>query len=674
VVGGWRPGSLRTAFAVMLLLGCEPKVPIVDIGAQFTLAEATWFEAEETLFIFYRVDAIQGLSEFSQVELSYLTDNIDQPFEPLANFTAIHDHRPVTCGVHTLCGSYSVRIADPPRQVQLQLRYHRDGALTLAAPLSFQVVGTGPPHTNRSAIPYGVFNGDNSQVQWRLRHQFPTIRNEDAEALGLHRQLDVEEARYGTLSPNQAFELLSNPYGYALTEGCPPNFIPLNVDPLQTTDRAIFDPNVMPLGASASAHVCATATVIDARGPFVSSLLAQKNPETETAFSALQSPVTVNTPLRFMLETCNDIVSERHRLMQLQRLQMDESDVICVDDFATIGFVDRMARLFEDTINEVRVDNNDMVLVIGLNRADRNGVVAARLEEALARVLGEENDKSSPRLSGAFVYDSAPYAIQFELVSRLALWCPSNFGGGDLDVINDASQRSCAVQANQELELGPIRITTLPILPTRRQYETFVDRYSENQAGTMDAITFRAPSRTPLSTNLFLEGFGVLTFLNNEAITAVPTDAFSICPATDGFSGVIAFQSEEIPPQPLDSLALVHLQFPQSRYQLGIIWDSPFHLRLDYVSSLAGAATAQGFTVPFGLNSPATVALGYPLWEVDSIDLSDVLLRCTRFCTHPTFDSAGVYNVLTLFNTSYANACYRPVFPRPTDGGSPRDP
>jgi hypothetical protein len=666
--------ALRCACAAFLVLGCEPKVPVIDVGAAFTIADATWFEDEQTLFVFYRIDAVQGLSEFSQVELSFLTDDVNQEFTPLSSFAPVHIHEPVGCGVHTLCGSYSVRIEEVPREVQLQLRYHRDGLMTLAAPLAFQALASGPAHTNRSAIVYGVFDGDNTHVQWRLRHQFPAIRNEDAEALGLHRELTIAPPRHGTLAPVVAAELATNPYGYGLSGGCPPDFIPLNVPELQTTDRAIFDGNELPLVVSDRAHLCAQATVTDAIGTFTTSALAQKNPETEPAFAALQSPVTVNTPLRFMFETCNDIVSERHRQMQLQRLFLSESDVICIDDFASDGFVDRIARLFEDTIDAVRPDNNDMVLVIGLNRADRNGAAAARLEEALARVVGEENDKSSPRLSGAFVYDSAPYSIRFELVSRLVLWCPSEFGGDDLDAVNDASLRSCAVQAGQEIELGPIRITSLPILPTRRQYETFVDRYSENLVGTMDSLTFRAPSRTPLSTNLFLEGFGVLTFLNNEAITAEPDDAFSICPATDGFSAVVAFQTDEIPPQPLVNLPLVQQQLPQSRYQLGIVWDSPFHLRLDYVSSLAGAGTVQGFTIPFGLNSPASVALGYPLWEVDSIDLRDVLLRCNRFCTHPTFDSAGVYNVQSLFSTFYANACYRPLYPRVGDGGSPLDP
>ena len=52
---------------------CEPKVPIVDVGARFVIAEATWFEAEETLFVFYRVNADQGLSDASQIEVSFLT-------------------------------------------------------------------------------------------------------------------------------------------------------------------------------------------------------------------------------------------------------------------------------------------------------------------------------------------------------------------------------------------------------------------------------------------------------------------------------------------------------------------------------------------------------------------------------------------------------------------------
>ena len=54
--------------AVAALSACAPgvscggKQPIADINAGFTLADASWFEDEQTLFIFYSVSAEQGVS------------------------------------------------------------------------------------------------------------------------------------------------------------------------------------------------------------------------------------------------------------------------------------------------------------------------------------------------------------------------------------------------------------------------------------------------------------------------------------------------------------------------------------------------------------------------------------------------------------------------------------
>ena len=58
----------------------------------------------------------------------------------------------------------------------------------------------------------------------------------------------------------------------------------------------------------------------------------------------------------------------------------------------------------------------------------------------------------------------------------------------------------------------------------------------------------------------------------------------------------------------------------------------------------------------------------------DQTRLDKVLLQCTRYCGHPTFDNAGVYNVNEPFRAAYANRCFEPAYPELTDGGFPLDP
>ena len=584
---------------------------------------------------------------------------------------------PADCGRHTLCGSASLRVQQPPRSVQLRLRYHRDGALTLPAAQSFQTVLTGPAHTNRSAIVYGVFDDDNRGVQWRLRHQFPTIRNPQATKLGLRRRFVVDGVVHGDVGVAILDAVPDNPYGYgALGPACPTTFLPAGLSSTDTSDKAVFAPETLGLDVAPSPLLCAISTVTDATGDVSITAIAQKNPQVAPAVPELRTPIRDAVRLGFFLEVCGaEVIDVEHRAMQLQRLLLDEADVHCVDDFRTDGFSFRLAAFLQQRIDEARVDGDDMVLVIGLQRADGEALLPVAIENALSLVVDEEGDKSSPRLSGAFVFDSASYSPSNELVHRSVIWCPSNVGGVDLGAITDAPLRSCATLGDTTLVLGPLAISNLPVLPTRRQFRTFVDRFSVDQAGSMRSLRFRAPTRTPLSDNVPFADFGVATFFNNEAVTAAPVDSFSFCADEDAANVVFMGPPElSLEPLPLAVLPEVHAAFPQARYPIGLAWDFPYLVRLSYNSVAAGAVTVADFTVPFGLASPAEAFDGSAIWFEQSFDLREVLLRCDRFCAHPVFDSAGVYNVRSLFRDALRNQCYRPRFPTRTDGGFPDDP
>ncbi|WP_156865207.1 hypothetical protein [Pajaroellobacter abortibovis] len=71
------------------------------------------------------------------------------------------------------------------------MRCPRDGALTLSGRADVNLVGAGPAPANRSLIIYGIFNESNTHVRCRTRHQFPTLRSEQAEQLGLRCTLEL---------------------------------------------------------------------------------------------------------------------------------------------------------------------------------------------------------------------------------------------------------------------------------------------------------------------------------------------------------------------------------------------------------------------------------------------------------------------------------------------------
>ncbi|HEX8819581.1 MAG TPA: hypothetical protein VF794_06620 [Archangium sp.] len=665
-------GRTCLLLAVVACASCE-KVPLTNIQAQFELADAAWFEEEQTLFIFYRAKAEQGLGPDSQIEVSYRTDDMEQPWTPLSQLSTVHTHVPVDRGSTERWGSTSLHVKRVPRQVGIRLRYHRDGEMALTPPRTrLNIIGTGPPHRSRSLVVYGVFDENNTHVQWRARHQFPTLRNHEVQELGLRRTFRIADPRHGDVAQPPD----GNPYGYAFASACPEALTPLGWAPLETSMRAMFGGDELPLSASASPAVCAQATVTDAQGPFEAVALARKNPEVRPAFPALHSPIRTNTAIGFLLRPCERTISKPHESIQVQRLLLAGAPEICIDNWRTTDFAAELAARFRARIDEVRAQGQDMVLTLALHHDEPSGKLADVIEQALEQTLTYERDKSSPRVSGAFVFDSFAHTLGRAPLKSLVLWCPANLDVDDLDQISDQSQHSCALLPDiPDIKLGPFRLNTLPILPTRAQYLRFVEKYSEAQAGHMRGLQFLAPERTPISENIQVGDFGLITFFNNETLTAAPSDVFSHCMSGNPLASHVVFRSPLSPdPLPLETLPELHEATPQPAYALGLLWEFPFLTRLEYEFFIAGTASAYSLTVPFGIPTKETEDYGAKMWLENEFPLDATLLQCTRFCDHPTFDSGGVYNVTLGFRASYLNQCYAPRYPVPADGGFPRDP
>lgn len=663
------------------------KVPLFDIGVAFALADATWFEDEQTLFVFAEVQALQGIGPLSAIEISYVTDDEEVLWTPLSAFTPVHTHLPVDCGPDAICTSTSIFVDKEPRRVRLRLRYHPDGQLAATPQTVFNVVGSGPAHTNRSLLVYGVFDVTNTFVQWRARHQFPTIRNLRAQELGLRRAFQVTDQQVGlVMLPDD-----NNPYGYGTP--CEGTLFPSDFPPVQTSDRAAFNRTPIPEALGAAPLVCAQATVTDALGKYMTGAVARRNPQVRPAFPVLRSPVRAARVLPFFLGPCDRTISEDHEEMQRQRLLLGDLPTTCTDDWQTPGYLAYLVDLFTDAIETARPLGDDMVLAIALHQDERR--LAILVEDALSLVVPGERNRTSPRLAGAFVLDSAARTITRPELSSVALWCPAalNPAGG--------ASLSCAVLPDiPGLVIGPLEVGFLPILPTRNEYLSFIDTFSKSQAGSVIGYEFLTPEFAATSEHFSLGPFGSVTFLNNESFGAKRTDAFSHCaqeepvPVVVSSPGMRAVAAAGIAPQvcavlgdavegcaalsagvlPIGLLPAWHGLVGEENYQLGVFWEFPYLLRMDYRAVAAGAVSAFGLSVPFGIGGDTETFYGAGPWLDEEFPLRDELIQCTGFCGHPTFGSAGVYQIRRDFRTFHANTCYRPRFPRPGDSGFPLDP
>ncbi|MCK6525492.1 hypothetical protein L6R49_29135 [Myxococcota bacterium] len=678
---------MRAAAALLslLALGSCRKVPLFDVNAGFSIADASWFAEEETLFIFYNVSADQGIGDPSVIELTYTTDDERVDWTPIDQFATVHTHVPVDCGETSLCGSTSIKLDIEPRDVRLRLRYHVDGELTLDPRTVFNVIGPGPAHLNRSLLVYGVFDDTNTWVQWRGRHHFPTIRNQEAEALGLRRDVLIEDQGYGIGQVGDE----DNPYGYG--GGCGGEMTALGFEALPFQERARFNPEQLPVEAASSPVVCSSATVTDAKGTFTTTAVARKNPEVRPAFPELRSPIHAARRVPFFLAPCNREISPEHAEMQRQRLFLEDEPTFCIDDWADPAFVDKLTEAMSDAVEDARVYGEDMVLVIALHR-DITGM-AEVVQEALTRLVPAERHRATPRLAGAFVFDSIERSISGTELNSSTLWCPATVDSLGLSL-------ACAVIPDiPELELGPLSVGFLPILPTRAEYLDFLETYSARLAGEITSSEFLTPEFAANVDHADLGELGMVTFFNDEVFSAEIDDAFSYCAQED--AQLFMFRTEitksdllgevvdalcaEDPTNiictvvtqgilPIELLPTWHSFLREPNYELGMYWEFPYLLRAEYQTYVAGAVSAFSLSVPFGVPIDAEGSYGAAKWLEDSFRMDLMLTQCDRFCEHPVFDRAEVYQVTQSFRTDYAATCYRPEYPAPGDDGFPLDP
>jgi hypothetical protein len=675
------------ALLTLLALGSCRKVPLFDVNAAFTVADASWFAEEDTLFIFYNVTAEQGIGDPSVIELTYTTDDERVDWTPLNQFVNVHTHIPVDCGETSLCGSASIKVPIEPRDVRLRLRYHRDGELTLDPRTVFNVIGPGPAHTNRSLQVYGVFDETNTWVQWRGRHFFPTVRNQEAEGLGLRRDVLIEDQIFGDVEVGSE----RNPYAYGASCGRGGEMTELGFAALSFDERARFNPEQLPVEASAAPVVCATSTVTDANGTFTIVASARKNPEVRPAFPELRSPIHAARRVPFFLAPCNRDISVEHAEMQRQRLALEDEPTFCIDDWTDPAFVDKLTEAMSDAVEDARVNGDDMVLVIGLHR-DLNGM-ADVVQEALTNILPPERHRATPRVAGAFVFDSIERSISGTALNSSTLWCPATIDSLGLSL-------ACAVIPDiPELELGPLTVGFLPILPTREEYLDFLETYSARLAGEITSSEFLTPEFAANVDHGDLGELGMVTFFNDETFSAERDDAFSYCAQEDAelfmfrsnitqnaiVNEVIDALCAEDPSNiicvvlsegllPVELLPAWHELLGESNYELGLYWEFPYLLRAEYQTYVAGAVSAFSLSVPFGVPIDAEGSYGAAKWLKDSFRMDLMLAQCDRYCDHPVFDRAKVYQVMQTFRIDYPATCFRPEYPAPGDDGFPLDP
>jgi hypothetical protein len=659
--------------SISIWAGCS-KVPLIRMYPQVQFAQGAWFKSESTLFLFYEVSGQDGFNARSRVEYRYWSDEGDSGWIPTLQNTNVHKHEAVDCGTYALCGSISQKVSKTPSQVKLRLRYHPEGETDFVFEPSVSLIQSDLPYAGLSYLVYGVFNSLNTRVQWRGRHNFPNIRNLEAEKYGLRRYFKVEKETYGNLASDLVRG--ENHYGFGLLPSCSGTFSPWGVDGVESHGpRGVMSlATWVPTGAADGAS-CAIATTTSAVGNHVHSALAQKNPEVAPAYGTLRTPIKETDQVKVVLSPCQSSPSKKHFKMQVQRILAQETIDICLDDERLEA---RLDAFFQQKLQE-RTPEKDKVFSVVFHREDSDQNSVDALVNSLKRNFQPEQSKSTPRSVGVFVYDSGALVRVPNELTSMVLWCPAK-AFDDKEIPNN-SQRACPVLPVSSASLGSLSFGNLDILPGRKEYEDFIKKYGETNSGKMTKFQTLAPQNTA-QTKVIPFRFqdelplGVASFFDQEVVSVEENQYFSYCPSST-FQISLLYKNaltNQIP-VPLEALSTAHLLSPQPLYDLGIYWDYPFLLSIKFDSPLALDIGGSSAIVPFGI--PNSNRRNYGVnWLQEGFEVGDKLKLCKRFCTHPPFDSAGVYNVQTQWHNSYVRSCYQPKFPEgfPGEKSNPYDP
>lgn len=665
---------MRTSAIIAIIIlaaitqGTCAKVPLHHSEPLFQLAEGSWFADEQTLFVFYELSIAKGHSPLSQVEVRWTTDSGTEPWKPLSAIENVHPHVEASCspGI-THCGSVSPRVQLRPRDLELRFRYHPAGALTEDTIPALNLVDGGAGSPSRSAHIYGVFDSQNRFIQWRSRHNIPGLRNNQVTALGLRRWFRVTDFHIGdwpSALPNPAnIAVGNNPYLYGSLPSCDSLATPWATEStVETTARASFLSDRLPDSVAAAPMVCGAAEVIDGKGLYTAAAIARKNPDVEAPLTELRTPIAQAIPLCSVLKSCAAPANSVHLAMQQQRLLCTNLTEICLENLAGLGDQTGLEQIFLSQASGSRTPGQDSLFTVIVHHDDATGVLQNSVEKALGQVLTLERDRTTPRVVGAFVFDSWPHRMTDDEALLSTLWCPApTLGEDDLP---DLSSDTCRVVPDLGIQLGPLSLRVLPILPTRDAYTTFLRTRSDSDTGRMTALNFLAPLRTPLSLNAYEADGSVSTFFNSDTIPLTAGQVLSYCPmANEGWPFVFRTASESTT-RSLHSLAAATLETDEV-VELGLRWPFPYFVRLTYQVTLSGAVTAFSASIPFRQSAANSTEAGIELWSRASFPLAPLLKRCTRFCAHPTFNATGAYEVRRLFTTSYRGDCYQPSFPNP---------
>lgn len=639
------------ALAAFVLVASCNKVPLIKVEPKANLQESYWIGPENTLFVFYDIETPRPLSAEAVLEVAY-TDSHHYDvttWQDIKSLKSVHQHLPVDCGPRRLCGSFSWVLDEQPVVVQMRYRHQKqatDDTLWYMYPVVARDVA--------SYEVFGTFDATNRHVFWQGRHVFPGLSHEKAQELGLRRWFRVEESYYQNFQDIDATRWTSlswfRPWD---SDRCHLSGTLYNTQVYDAPQgEAGWEQAILPSEAKLFPGVCGVVRLNYGGYESQATAYARKNPVVVPVSQNLHIESVPTKIIRLVLRTCFGGQDPEFLDFQQKRLGFASAPHLCLENERGIISRDHISYALGQVIAEHRDADQPLSLLVAFHHlnADDLGTLHTEAEAGLALALA-----AWPEVVGGLIYDSVTRTQINPKIVRQLIWCPT---------VNPEAADACR-SIPSSAKLGPINFKSSPILPTRQAFhELDADDLYATDVGE---IVIRAPYNDGKIRLEQVGEFSLISYHDHDRVSASQSQAFSYCHLGDPY-GILAFYREDGDSSLALSLSGIGIAHNKSEheytYNLGVSWQFPLLVQMDYQTEINGTLADGLVTIPFGLSPSEQDVLGDKVWELSEVSTAGALFKCERFCDFPAFNSAGIYEMAYPWRERYDTSCYQPQIPK----------
>ena len=688
----WQVAVLGMVAAGAALFGCGHKVPLTADFGTIDFGSAHWFANEQVAYVFFSLSERSSRLVHSGWQMRWSATSADggveeHAFAPIDFNQGVHEHLQLPCGANRICSSFSFRSARPVNSVDLKFLYDADSPTDLQKSLDVAKHAAGTSSDAFSALAYGVFDEPNSHMQVRIHHNFGSPQDELVPTFGLVRRFHANSVvlhGIDTVTVRKAQSASATPLLY------PASFCAgqTGSDDLRFAGTSAWFNGSLDK-AQGQNGACFQIEALDKQGvPLPSGVqnsFGRRNPEISNPIGpTILTPLTQTTQIPIAVRICPDdpaagsMVDEDFFFYQEFILGMSRRPTdLCFRIGKESVFAKDFAAMLASRLADARskaTTSNDYLFVVALHELFTSEFtqIQSSISSALYNMINAEAHTASPRLVGAFVYDSTVNFVPTATQRQSIIWCPQTLLPQVLSPQTaPLADQNCTITAAAELDLQLINfVAPLGPLPSVSVYRDYMKKYGDKGLAHNPSLQLYS---VPTGVNTLNEASKAVTYFDHERFVINAGEAARMCPEREdktlaSFRIRTATQADDVAGTSVGAINKLWLSADApGEYRIGIAWDYPFWGGINYKAALTGKIAS---VVPYQKSSSAYEALGDQKWSTGSWDFGKYTQRCTRYCDNPFFDATGTYQASETWRNFQENSCPNPVYPQPSAGGT----